>query len=274
MTDPREYLEDLGLDPEKKYTADQIKKAWRKLAAKHHPDKGGDPKEFMRIMHSYKMLTDPSYRHKTVKEAHPDRADLDVRMQVPVTFEEAFFGRDMSVSYNRIELDSNNQPIIKEHQEVIFVQFTLPPGSLDGHDVCLTGKGLKQGDRIGSLYLKVIPLRHNKFSHRGSEIVSKEQVPLKLMLKGGNLEVQTMRGLRTIKIPPATPPGAQIKIPGCGVFKASNHYVELHPIYPSEQDLKQKDWEGLDIKWDQKEDTTDIDYEDIFIKLTGDKAWK
>lgn len=272
--DNREFLEDLGLDPEKSYSPEQIKKAWRKLAAKHHPDKGGEPKEFIKASHAYKMLTDPTYRYKCVKGAGPEKVDLDIRMQVPVTFEEAFFGREMSVTYNKIELDSENKPLIKEHQELMYVNFKLPPGSLEGHDVFMKEMGLKQGEKIGSLYLKVLSLKHSKFIHRGSDIYSQEKIPLKLMLKGGTVEIQTMHGLRTLTIPPGTQPGERLKIAGCGVFKASHHFVEVHPIYPSAEDLKKKDWEGLEINWSQQEDTSDIDYEDIFSKLTGDTIWK
>jgi curved DNA-binding protein CbpA len=33
--------------------ADDIKKAYRKLASQHHPDKGGDPKKFQEIQTAY-----------------------------------------------------------------------------------------------------------------------------------------------------------------------------------------------------------------------------
>ena len=37
----------------KNATPDEIKKAYRKLASKHHPDKGGDPDTFNRIKDEY-----------------------------------------------------------------------------------------------------------------------------------------------------------------------------------------------------------------------------
>ncbi|KAJ1454491.1 DnaJ domain-containing protein, partial [Pelagophyceae sp. CCMP2097] len=34
-----------------------IKKAYRRLAALHHPDKGGDADEFVKISNAYEFLT-------------------------------------------------------------------------------------------------------------------------------------------------------------------------------------------------------------------------
>jgi len=50
----------LGL--QKGASDDEIKKAYRKLAMKHHPDKGGDPEEFKKIQGAYDVLSDPQKR--------------------------------------------------------------------------------------------------------------------------------------------------------------------------------------------------------------------
>lgn len=47
----------LGLD--KGASDADIKKAYRKLAMKHHPDKGGDPEQFKKIQGAYDILSDP-----------------------------------------------------------------------------------------------------------------------------------------------------------------------------------------------------------------------
>jgi len=40
-------------------TEDEIKKAYRKLAMKNHPDKGGDPEQFKKIQGAYERITKP-----------------------------------------------------------------------------------------------------------------------------------------------------------------------------------------------------------------------
>lgn len=40
----------------------EIKKAFKKLAMSHHPDKGGDPEEFKKIQHAHEILTDENKR--------------------------------------------------------------------------------------------------------------------------------------------------------------------------------------------------------------------
>ena len=43
-------------------SADEIKKAYRKLAMEHHPDKGGDEEKFKKISEAYDTLGDDTKR--------------------------------------------------------------------------------------------------------------------------------------------------------------------------------------------------------------------
>jgi DnaJ-class molecular chaperone len=57
MTD---HYQTLGVA--KSATPDEIKKAYRKLASQHHPDKGGDTKKFQEIQTAYDILSSPEKR--------------------------------------------------------------------------------------------------------------------------------------------------------------------------------------------------------------------
>ena len=43
-------------------TPDEIKRAFRKLASQHHPDKGGDTAKFQQVEEAYRTLSDPQKR--------------------------------------------------------------------------------------------------------------------------------------------------------------------------------------------------------------------
>ena len=133
--DPREvdnekYYKILGVD--KNATTAEIKKAYRKLAIKKHPDKGGDPKEFQEISEAAEVLTDEEkrklydkYGEKGIKEGmggHDDPQDIfdllmgrrgggrreegprkspDAEFTIEVTLEEIYNGGSRKIAINR-----------------------------------------------------------------------------------------------------------------------------------------------------------------------------
>ncbi|MDR0515411.1 MAG: DnaJ domain-containing protein [Coriobacteriaceae bacterium] len=56
-----DYYKTLGVP--RKATSDEIKKAYRKLARKHHPDAGGDEAKFKEISEAYEVLSDEKKRN-------------------------------------------------------------------------------------------------------------------------------------------------------------------------------------------------------------------
>lgn len=58
----KDYYEILGV--QKSASADDIKRAFRKLAQEHHPDKGGDPEKFKEVNEAYQVLTDAEKRQQ------------------------------------------------------------------------------------------------------------------------------------------------------------------------------------------------------------------
>ena len=56
----KDYFNILGVN--NSASEDEIKKAYRTLAMKHHPDRGGDQNKFQEIQEAYSVLTDPQRR--------------------------------------------------------------------------------------------------------------------------------------------------------------------------------------------------------------------
>ena len=60
MASTPDYYKTLGVP--RTATADEIKKAFRKLARKHHPDAGGDEAKFKELNEAYEVLSDEKKR--------------------------------------------------------------------------------------------------------------------------------------------------------------------------------------------------------------------
>lgn len=68
MATKRDYYEILGVG--KNASADEIKKAFRRAAIEHHPDRGGDEAKFKEINEAYEVLKDPSKRQRYDQFGH------------------------------------------------------------------------------------------------------------------------------------------------------------------------------------------------------------
>ncbi|HVW23117.1 MAG TPA: molecular chaperone DnaJ [Candidatus Saccharimonadales bacterium] len=64
----RDYYEVLGVS--KDASADEIKKAFRKAAIEHHPDRGGDETKFKEINEAYEVLKDPAKKQRYDQFGH------------------------------------------------------------------------------------------------------------------------------------------------------------------------------------------------------------
>jgi molecular chaperone DnaJ len=64
----RDYYEVLGVG--KDASADEIKKAFRKAAIEHHPDRGGDESKFKEVNEAYEVLKDPAKKQRYDQFGH------------------------------------------------------------------------------------------------------------------------------------------------------------------------------------------------------------
>jgi len=68
MTSKRDYYEVLGIG--KSASADEIKKAFRRAAVEHHPDRGGDETKFKELNEAYEVLKDEGKRKRYDQFGH------------------------------------------------------------------------------------------------------------------------------------------------------------------------------------------------------------
>jgi molecular chaperone DnaJ len=59
---PKDYYRILGV--ERSAAAEDVKRAYRKLAHEHHPDKGGSEEKFKEVNEAYQVLSDPQKRQQ------------------------------------------------------------------------------------------------------------------------------------------------------------------------------------------------------------------
>src|SRR5947209_12528973 len=68
MAEKKDYYELLGV--KKDASADEIKKAFRRAAIDHHPDRGGDEAKFKEINEAYEVLKDADKRKRYDQFGH------------------------------------------------------------------------------------------------------------------------------------------------------------------------------------------------------------
>ena len=81
-------LRTLGL--RKGATAEEIKKAYKRLAREHHPDKGGDSNEFIKIHDAYESLSQPGGASKPPAGTSPEEALFAALFRFEQEFGDAF----------------------------------------------------------------------------------------------------------------------------------------------------------------------------------------
>tara|TARA_Y100000992_G_scaffold285977_1_gene237422 strand:+ start:1178 stop:1636 length:459 start_codon:yes stop_codon:yes gene_type:complete len=82
------------LEVDKKASAEEIKKQYKKMALQHHPDRGGDPEKFKQISEAYQILSDTQKRKQYDAPSFPLFRTMPRRHAMPrrdVFYNDDFF---------------------------------------------------------------------------------------------------------------------------------------------------------------------------------------
>jgi curved DNA-binding protein len=249
--DHQDYYKTLGV--ERSASADEIKKAYRKLARQYHPDinpgnKGAEAR-FKAINEAYEVLSDKDKREKY------DRFGRDWQRYEQAgdgpfgggsggdfsDFFETLFGGGRSRAAPGAGFRMDGQDV--EHQAEITLeeafsgaerslQFHLPngqprtitvkiPAGVDtGSRVRVAGEGGPGmgGGRKGDLYLLIKVAPHARFERRGDDLHLKAQTDLYTMMLGGETRVPIMGGKTvTLNVPAGTQNGKTFRVTAQGM---------------------------------------------------------
>ena len=175
----------------------------------------------------------------------------DVEAQVEISLEEAFSGARRSFT---MELDEpcptchgsgnvNGQPCStcggtgwQRARRQIDVK--VPAGVRTGQRVRVSGEGGAGGGSRGDLYLGVTVAPHPIFERKGDDLVVEVPITAPEAALGVSIDVPTLKGKVTMKIPPATSSGRTFRLPGYGMPRvkgggSGNELVKVKIVMPS-----------------------------------------
>jgi DnaJ-class molecular chaperone len=99
------------------------------------------------------------------------------------------------------------------------VDVSIPEGLRDGQTLRLRGKGQAgiHGGPAGDLFVEVGVIPDKRFTVNGDDVSVDVDLPLKTAVLGGKVDVPTMTGKATIKVPPNTSSGRAFRLRGKGL---------------------------------------------------------
>lgn len=229
----KNYYDLLGVA--KNATADDIKRAYRKLAAQHHPDKGGDTQVFQEITQAYNALSDPQKRAEYDRPGFGGQGfggfqngtafDFDsifsifgtrfhngpghqqqqrrqqARMTLWITLSDAISGLNKTIS-------------VGTQQGTHAVEVEIPAGIDDGDTVQYGGVGPGGMDLLITYRIHPNP----KWQRNGLTLACDHTVNIWDLILGCEIEItDALANKLQFTVPPGTQPSARLRLKGRGI---------------------------------------------------------
>lgn len=247
--------------------AEAIRKAYRKLARRHHPDVSSEPgaeARFKEVAEAYATLKDPDQRaaydqlgrHSGGEELRPPpqwRAaygaegfeDLDLA-DVLAAFARGrrrarpeavpLRGRDYETSVSLSLEDAHRGTTVSldvEHEDgTRTLAVTVPAGVTDGQMLRLRGKGGpgRHGGAAGDIYLRIALAPHPVFRVDGHDLYFDLALAPWEAVLGAEVEVPTLDGPVLLAVPHGTHSGRKLRLRGRGLANGHGGHGHLHAI--------------------------------------------
>jgi len=238
-------------------TPEEIKRAYRKLASQHHPDKGGDTAKFQEIEAAYRILSDPAQREQYDHERRNpggmrfnfNRHDIHEHGMPPGMEEmlrnfgfnfgghdpfEAMRQRHQHPRRNKdlqVRVPIKLSSIANDQILTISVQMTkgtrenveinIPRGATNGTQIKYPGLGDNFFDTLprGDLYVQVYMEPHPNFEIMDLDIGTFHTIDCFTAITGGDIEVTNYDGSTLVlTVPPGTQPGQMLRAKNQGIW--------------------------------------------------------
>jgi curved DNA-binding protein len=265
-----DYYNTLGIS--KSASEADIKSAYRKMAMKHHPDRGGDEKKFKEVTEAYETLSDPqkkqmfdmgvdpnaqhtSYRQGSPFEFHfnsgnfedifsnfgfggrPVRKNKTLNVNIEVALEDILKGRVIDAE---IGIPNGSKRL---------VNIEVPPGIENGQQIRYRGMGEHTLKDVppGDLIVNVLVKQHSVFQRQGDMLMIKKFISPWDAILGTEITIETIdKKTLTIGIPAGTQPDTVLSCRGEGLPNMrtkvrGNLLIKVQIEIPKNLNSEQKD---------------------------------
>ena len=223
----KNHYDTLGVS--KTANSDEIKQAYRKLAGKYHPDRGGDKNKFQEIQAAYGVLSDDQkrqqYDNPTTQFGGFGRHDTPFDMDAIFNMFGARFqhGHQQQQRRAQMQLWITLEDVARGGARTISVgtqhgsqavEIEIPVGINDGDSVQYPGIGPGGMDLIITYRIHPNP----KWARQGQNLIVDHPVSVWDLILGCELTVKDILGNNLmLTVVPSTQPGTVLRLRGRGL---------------------------------------------------------